>query len=413
MPCLSREENQFKKESNTWQTYTPFGMNAGQVNGIFAYGDECVSTTSFLFRKLADNENIWTLNNPLNVLDVDYDFFSIARINEHLLMGKVNPFGVLDIMHSQDEGLSWQNNGIYDLPPDARFMVHGDELLVYGGFGGTPHVYGANALGEYTTDYGSPYGYTFDDETVDIIAHDGDFYALTTSYDGQFSKILTWDLDGGTFWSQTAQQINGEFFGGSSLASWQNDLFVGLNVTEGFDGGVLRSSDNGATWFTVATGLEGITVNRLYPSGDSLFAATNAGVFVLANGSMAWEDLSGNLPVSDVVELARTNWFLYARLASGGVWRFGLSDEVGVANADAGAVSPSVFPNPCRDFLYAKGLITDQYRATWRDMQGRIIKQDQLSDISTPLSTETLEPGTYLLQLEGKRNSFSFSIVVH
>jgi hypothetical protein len=411
-PCLSRLENQFRKESTDWQSYVPFGINAGKVNGIFASGDECLSTTAFLFRNIEDVENSWSLINPSNIPDVDYDFYSIARINEHILMGIINLFGVLDIMHSADEGVTWQNTAILDIAPDSRFMINDDELLVYGGYGGYPHVYGVNEMGEYTTDYGSPYGYTFDDKTVDLIKHNGALYALTTSYSGQFSKILTWE-DGATFWSQSTQQIDGNFFGGSSLASWQNDLFIGLNITEDYNGGVLRSSDNGDTWTSVGSGLEGVIVNRLLPSGDSLFAGTNAGVFVLANGSSVWENLSGNLPVNDVVELARTNWFLYARLADGGVWRLGLSDQVGIAEEEAGTVSTYVFPNPCRDFLFVKGLSTEPYEATFRDMQGKIVKQDQLTDVSKPLSTEELLPGIYMLQLEGKHSIFSFTIAVH
>ena len=410
-PCLSRTENQFRKESTEWQIYIPFGMNAGQVNGIFASGDECLSTTAFLFRNIEDVENSWSLINPSSIPDVDYDFYSIARINEHILMGKINVFGVLDIMHSADEGVNWQNTAIIDIAPDSRFMINDDELLVYGGYGGNPHVYGVNEMGEYTTDYGSPYGYTFDDNSVDLIKHNGALYALTTSYTGQFSKILTWE-DGANFWSQSTQQIDGNFFGGSSLASWQNELFIGLNVTEDFNGGVLRSSDNGDTWTSVGSGLEGITVNRLLPSGDSLFAGTNAGVFVLANGSSVWENLSGNLPVNDVVELARTNWFLYARLANGGVWRLGLSDQVGIAAKDASTISPIVYPNPCSDFIFVKGLAADSYQATFRDMQGKIVKQDLLTDVSKSLSTQELLPGIYLLQLEGKHNTISFTIAV-
>lgn len=412
-PCLSRQENQFRKETANWETFQPYGINNTNIYGLFGSGDECLSTSMTEIRQITDDESQWTLHNASNISDLYNELYSVTRIGGTILAGSNNVFSVLDTWYSTDNAQTWTNGSIIDINPQSRFLVHENEVFVYGGLGGTPYVFGLDQTGVIVTNYGSPYGYSFDDKTVDLVAHDGELFALTSDYDAEYSKILRWDLDGGTFWQQAAGQINGSFFGAKCLTSWQGDLYVGLSDTNEWDGGVYRSADNGATWSAIDSGIEGIEVNRFLVSGDSLFAATESGVFVLENGSNLWEEISGNLPVGDIAELARTNWYLYARLDNGGVWRLSLTDEVSIANTPVENHSVVSFPNPCNDKLYLNGLEKGIYQVSWSDTQGKLIRQETAVDVNEPFNTSDLAPGAYLLHISREGFQHSLMVIVH
>lgn len=412
-PCLSRLENQFRRGINTWETFQPWNINTTQINGLFGSGVECISTSAQDdIRSIDDTESNWQLQNPMNISDEYIDLYSIVRTGENILMGVTNAFGVLDVYYSANNGSTWINSAIFDITPDSRFLANPNGAYIYGGLAGEPHVYGVDQTGAQSFDYGSPYGYTFDDKTVDLVMHDGDLYALTTNDDIQFSKILVWDLEGGTYWTIAADKIDNLFFGARCLASWQGDLYLGLGATGDWNGGVLQSADNGETWTSADSGIEGIEVNRFLTAGDSLFAATNRGVYLKTSDAASWENLSGNLPVGDIAELARTNWYLYARLANGGVWRLSLSDEVGISAWETITNQVVTYPNPCHDELFLKGLQDEQYLSVWFDSQGKIAKQEILSYNSQSLNTSDLAPGQYMLQLQKKGHQYSFIIVV-
>ena len=339
-PFFSRAENQYRKTSENWEVFAVYGLNAQPLNHIFAAGDECLSTTNIEVRRISDTESVWAQNNPANIPDNGSNLASIARVGNNMLLGRSS--GILQIMHSADDGATWTAADLYNIAATARFLVSGERVFVYGSLGGEPFVFEANQLGEQVADMGSPFGWSFDQRLPDLVEHEGSLYALPTTATADFAQILKWNLDGGTFWLENNTTINGEWFGARCITSWQGSLYLGMTDSGDWEGGVLRTDDTGFTWTSVSTGIEDVEVYRFLPSGDSLFAATDAGVYVLTSGSSTWESISGNLPVDHVIELARTDWYLYAQLFNGGVWRLSLTDEVGVSDVQNPKPTPVV-----------------------------------------------------------------------
>ena len=93
-----------------------------------------------------------------------------------------------------------------------------------------------------------------------------------------------------------------------------------------YTGGVLRSTDSGATWMKVDSGfftgtIFPIAVNSMLVVGDSLYAATSNGVFVTANDGGFWKQTSigidSDLASRAVQALVRDGNNLYAGTGNG------------------------------------------------------------------------------------------------
>jgi photosystem II stability/assembly factor-like uncharacterized protein len=409
--CFSRAENQYRKTSDAWEIFQIYGLNAAVINGIFAADNECFSTTNVEVRRISDTESVWSQNNPPNIPDNGSVLSSIVRVGDNLLLGRSS--GILQIMRSADDGATWTAADLYNIAANARFLVSGERVFVYGSLGGEPFVFEANQLGEQVADLGSPFGWSDDQRLPDLVEHEGSLYALPTTATADFAQILKWNLDGGTFWLGNNTTINGEWFGARCITSWQGSLYLGMSDSGDWEGGVLRTDDTGFTWTSVSTGIEDVEVYRFLPSGDSLFAATDAGVYVLTSGSSTWESLTGNLPVSHVIDLARTDWYLYAQLLNGGVWRLSLTDEVSVSDVQIPKPTPVAYPNPSSGELYLRGLELGTYTIAWRDVHGRIIESEHVTDITQPLRTAELASGAYLLEVRRDGFRHTFKVLVN
>jgi photosystem II stability/assembly factor-like uncharacterized protein len=411
--CLSRIEGQFRKAPTAWETYQPFGINGTAINGLFASGNSCLTTTDSQIRQIDDQESVWSLNNPASLPD-NLALNAIVKSGNNLLLGRQNTFGALDIMRSIDDGVTWaQASSTFNLAPESRFFEGENELYVFGELGGTPYVIGLDQSGVITTDYASPFGWTFDDYTADLTENDDNLYALTTGINQAFSKILRWELEGGTFWNTAVTQIDGMFFGARCLTTWQGKLYLGLSDTDDWDGGVRWSEDGGVTWTTVNDGIEGVEVNRFLASGDSLFAATKSGVYVLASGTTMWEEISGNLPVADIIDLSRSDWYLYARLENGGAWRLSLSDEVNIAENPSVNDGARSFPNPTNGTVYISGLAPGTYHVKWYDAMGKFLRSEAITRVNQPLDVSEFAPGNYVVHIESSDYRHSIKVTVN
>ena len=58
--------------------------------------------------------------------------------------------------------------------------------------------------------------------------------------------------------------------------------------------------------------------------------------------------------------------------------------------------------------MYLRGLDMGTYAIAWRDVHGRIIQSERVTDITQPLRTSGLASGAYLLEVrnEGFRHTF-------
>jgi ligand-binding sensor domain-containing protein len=111
-----------------------------------------------------------------------------------------------------------------------------------------------------------------------------------------------------------------------SLAANGKSLFAGTEKN-----GVYVSPDNGATWNAANNGLTGKTIYSLAIANDTVFAGTDSGeVFMSAGNGSSWMPVGVGLPKFQVRSLAVMDSNLFAGTYGGWIWRRPLSGMVGV-----------------------------------------------------------------------------------
>jgi len=133
-----------------------------------------------------------------------------------------------------------------------------------------------------------------------------------------------------------------------SLAIIDSDLFAGTYLSDYFEGkGVYRSSDAGANWIGVNTGLTNGNVSAIAVRNSNLFAGTDGGVFLSSNYGSNWMNVSTGLTDTIIYALGITNKYIFAGTSHSGVWRRPLSD-FGINTADNKLPEQPIrnYPNP-------------------------------------------------------------------
>ncbi len=102
------------------------------------------------------------------------------------------------------------------------------------------------------------------------------------------------------------------------FAASVTSIFAGTN----YNGGVFRSTDNGASWSPVNTGLPlgidtRLVVNALLASGGNVFAATSSGIFRSTNNGASWTLVGEEVKTIAINALAANNGTLYAGTNTG------------------------------------------------------------------------------------------------
>ena len=100
---------------------------------------------------------------------------------------------------------------------------------------------------------------------------------------------------------------------------------IGTNLFAGtYGGGVFLSTNNGASWTAVNTGLTRYynvyVVLALAVSGTNLFAGTSEGVFLSTNNGTFWTEVNSGLTNTNVSSLAISGTNLFAGTYGGGVF---------------------------------------------------------------------------------------------
>ena len=126
---------------------------------------------------------------------------------------------------------------------------------------------------------------------------------------GDYSPTMRFTtIDAGSVLSW--QQTNGPSGGVvQCIATSGSTLFAGMN---GF-GGVSRSTDNGATWTSVNSGLSSTDVRAIAVSGANLYAGTYlGGVSLSTNNGVSWRDVNSGLSSPIVVSLLVSGSSIFA-----------------------------------------------------------------------------------------------------
>jgi hypothetical protein len=93
------------------------------------------------------------------------------------------------------------------------------------------------------------------------------------------------------------------------------------NLFAGTDGGVFLSTDNGTSWTAVNTGLTNTSVKALAVSGTKLYAGTDGGVFLSTDNGTSWTAVNTGLTNTSVLSLAPDlSGNLFAGTSGGGIF---------------------------------------------------------------------------------------------
>ena len=136
------------------------------------------------------------------------------------------------------------------------------------------------------------------------------------------------------------------------MATLGTKLFVGTYNSFGPSSGVFVSGHNGIDTFTqVSAGLIDFDVYSLLSYGNNLFAGTNGQVFLTTNEGARWRGVSTGLPNVAISALAVSDSNLFAGTYNYGVWRRPLSEMMtsGVTSSHGLPVTLKLeqnYPNP-------------------------------------------------------------------
>ncbi len=113
--------------------------------------------------------------------------------------------------------------------------------------------------------------------------------------------------------------------------------------------GVFLSTDNGASWTIVDSGLA-ILPSCFAVSGGDLFAASE-GVFLSTNNGDTWKAVDSGLTNTNIISLAVSNDDVYAGTSGSGVWKRPLSEMITSVTPPSGNIPKSFllsqnYPNP-------------------------------------------------------------------
>lgn len=118
----------------------------------------------------------------------------------------------------------------------------------------------------------------------------------------------------------TAQWQHGNSLKGervNALAGGGGYLFAGTH-----DSGVFRSTDSGASWLSVNTGLADLSIRALAVRGTDLFAGTgNSGMFRSGDNGASWLAINTGMSSTNIKAIAVNDSFLFAGTDGGGVCR--------------------------------------------------------------------------------------------
>jgi photosystem II stability/assembly factor-like uncharacterized protein len=114
--------------------------------------------------------------------------------------------------------------------------------------------------------------------------------------------------DGGTTWARRSiRSARFPGYTGVSGVAWPTDQLIYVSsIVPGVP--VVKSSDGGVTWVRATSGLPFVAIERLLaepndPSGNTVYAATEIGVYRTTNGGASWSRFGAGMPMVAVQDL--------------------------------------------------------------------------------------------------------------
>lgn len=407
---LSRSNGLFERSEgeNAWRAIEPLGIPGPIPYSFSTNGVRSWAAAKPFVMQGTENQSDWSFYNP-PALNDNYRIAFILETDSGLIVGDDNEAGTIQIRLSRNNGQTFRKVGEYYLDPSVRPMVfqhNKDSFFVLGSQGGIPSLAITDAALRVRSGFSTGLtAWTTADRAAGAVFFKNDFYVLST---GVHSGTSILKKKTPTSWLNHLGALDGKRFGSNALTVWNGRMYLAINK-EG-----VRYTEDGNTWFRRSAGMEGATPNCFISRGDSLFAGTDRGVFLLKTGDTSWQNLTGNLASRDVTTLALTPATLWAHTRNGAVWRTALGGFSIPLDAWTRASALSglwLYPNPVSGPLHIGSHWMGPGVVRIIDFQGRTLAVHQLSDVRRALiSTQSLPGGIYtcLLEQNGQQLSARF-----
>lgn len=237
---------------------------------------------------------------------------------------------------------------------------------------------------------------------IEIAPADSNFFYLATT-NGRF--FYSWD--GGQNWQQSLEFLpQGNYLYGQAIVAFsKNPRHLYLGGSGYAHPAVFFSDDGGKTFTDKSRGLPATLVYDLAldPSEQWLYAATEAGPFVLDISQNQWHYLGNSCTpdqtywsVEFIASLNRVRFGTYGR----GIWDFQINNNPSTSTEhhSINATGISIYPNPSRDFIRVKGIQKGSFCLL--NSQGAVLKRGTFS-AHQAISLVDLPAGIYFLQTLG------------
>lgn len=216
----------------------------------------------------------------------------------------------------------------------------------------------------------------------------------------------------GANWSSISSGLlNANVF---SLDSKPGHLFAGT------DRGFFRSSDLGASWTESSQGLPAPWINEIKVINGAVLAATrNDGIYISLNNGNTWTAMNSGMADTNILSISYNSSYVFAGSAQGNVWKIPVQSIPVSVNEGSEPIQPespelSVYPNPFNPSANIRFILPESgpVKLTLYDIRGKeqrtlVSEYRSAGTHEVQFSSEGLAAGVYFCTL--KHNSITLS----
>jgi hypothetical protein len=181
-------------------------------------------------------------------------------------------------------------------------------------------------------------------------------------------------------------------------------IYAGSDQVSG--GGLYMSSDNGGSWFSIATGSGCGYVQAMLIYNSKLFVGGGGNSDECLSMTTAypstWTTVDNGLPSSNsVTALAVNSTYMFAGVTGNGVWKRSLTEFVGIdENFSNNTNTISILPNTAQDMITIEdNAFSKDKNISIYNIGGQLLSQLPMQQPKTEINTSSLAMGVYIIKV--------------
>ncbi len=251
---------------------------------------------------------------------------------------------------------------------------------------------------------------------IDVSPYNGQTQIYVIGSNGQAKR----SIDDGLTWTNVNNH-NGALSFTSFCGKQDSDIVYA--TLAGYNAGqkVIKSTDGGLTWTLISAGIPNIAVKKVILKTDftneTLFLATELGVYWKNNTMTMWQKLGQGLPNVLVKDL-RINYIdqeLYAGTYGRSMWKVSVAPPSSIPFSEA--EKPNIYPNPVvKDVVHItipENLHQNQ-TITYKiyNMVGGMISEGELKQSNNQIELMNKPKGLYMINIKAGNKSFTQKLLI-